>query len=118
MNTEIMTDTDNNIQTTTSDKTIKALKKFYYTHCTHKEPKHLWCHDDCFEYKGITSRFIESYMKGVKVRNFRFIPMLYDATDFMRFHTGIMTDHPEWKARLPELAGYGREWQSLIKSHF
>lgn len=105
------------IQTMTSDQAIQAIKNFRMSNCTHREPKHLWCHGDCFEYTGITSRFVEACMKGIKVRNFNFIPMLYDETDFMGFHTGIMTDHPDWKERLPQMARFGREWQSLIRNY-
>jgi hypothetical protein len=94
----------------------QRLTMFCATHCLHGDIPHIWCNrDTCWEFDGLTSRFTEGHMLNKNFDPGMFLPMLHDKNDFCGFHTGIMTKHPEWKARLPEMAKYGRQWQRLIK---
>jgi hypothetical protein len=63
----------------------------------------------------MTSRFTEMHMKKIKARGVFIIPFLRDSVDFVGYHNGIMTKHPEWRARLGEMVKYGREWQRFVK---
>lgn len=103
----------------TNNNVTKQLHWWMNDHC-YNNKKHLWCSckgKQCWEYSGLTSRFVEAHMKGImkNIKGVYFIPCLHDATDFFGFRNGIMTDHPEWKERLQEMSIYGRQWQRLIK---
>ena len=91
------------------------LQLWHKLHCTHEEPYHLWCDGDCWEYKGLSSRLTEAYMKQMTIRGLMFIPHPADVSDFIGYHTGIMSDHPEWREQLHKMGRFGREWKRFIK---
>lgn len=100
----------------TSNNTSKELEQWGQMHCTHEPPYHLWCTGKkCWEFSGLSSRFTEMHMKGIKARGLFHIPCPSDSSDFVGYSTGIMQKHPEWRARLREMTKYGREWQRFVK---
>lgn len=103
----------------TSQQTIQLLNYWKNINCFGNN-KNLWCcceDKQCWEFNGITSRFVEAHMKGIitNTTGICIIPCLYDVSDFNEFNNNIMKIHPEWKLRLPEMIKYGKEWQRLLK---
>jgi len=100
-------------------KSIKIeLNLWHKLHCTHESPYHLWCDGtSCWEYQGLASRFTEAFMKELPVRGLMFVHCPHDVTDFIGYHTGIMTDHPEWKERLNQMSNVSRSWNVFIRQY-
>ena len=104
------------VPTSTSTKVLTELSNWHYMTCTHEAPYHLWCKGKCcWEFSGLSSRFTEMHMKGIKARGVFYIPVPRDMSDFNGYHNGIMKKHPEWRARLKEMTKYGRGWQRFVK---
>jgi hypothetical protein len=93
----------------------QRLENWATFHCTHKGKISMLC-NSCWEYKGISSRFVERHMKNIDVK-FLLKSCPSDLQDFCGFHEGIMKDHPEWRERILEMGKYTRDWYRFSRNY-
>lgn len=90
---------------------------FDCSHGKNSEPISYWCNKNCWEAKGMSSRFIEQYMKGIKAVGRLSDCFPLDFQDFERC-IDILNKYPEWIPRLTEfyrLKGF-TNWKRLVRS--
>jgi hypothetical protein len=96
---------------------MATLNKMNTFNCQHDQsisPISYWCTgDSCWEACGMSSRFIEHYMKQIKAIGRIDDCVPHDSQDFGRC-VAILNKHPEWLTRLPELKKINTNWKRLI----
>lgn len=94
--------------------TLNKMDRFKCQHNQSIIPISYWCDGDlCWEARGMSSRFIEHYMKKLEAIGRITECMPHDSHDFGRC-VDILNKHPEWLARLPELKKINTNWKRLI----